>query len=98
MKDLSQSDAARGKGPAPLARVSDVGIDIHRHLAQRKAVTALRRPPGVVLCSQRFKDGMMIARVLVDERYYDVDARLLKQLREGALPAELGLDPAPGED
>lgn len=68
------------------------------HLAQRRAVSALRARQSVVVATRTFGPQGARTRVLVSGEMYDVDEIRLAQLRAGLTPSDLSLESAGDED
>lgn len=81
------------------SRIPQGPPSVSNHLAQRRAAEALLNRIKVTVTRRTFAaDKPMIARVLVDDEYYDVIKAELEDLEEGMTPEELQLDPVDCEE
>ena len=67
--------------------------DVRKHVASRHMVRRILERQKVHTVSKRYDHGSVVTRVLVGDKYFDVDNRQLDLLEMGKTPAQLGIEP-----
>lgn len=103
MSEKGTDPPANQNVPQSRSRPSSAPIDVRNHMRSREAVKALLdRHKKVFVCRRTFSKYGMEARILLDGKYYDVNARQLADIQAGARPEDLWgvdeIDPADDED
>lgn len=87
--------------PVSSARPSPIPIDVRNHIRAREAIGALLDRQKRVFVARKSFDafGRPVSRILLDGKYYDVNARQLARVQEGARPEDLwGVEEVPTYD
>jgi hypothetical protein len=91
MAEKRDETTAPPAAPRLSARPVPSPLDVRNHIRAREAVKVmLDRQKKVFVARKTFSShGLESARILVDGKYYDVNARQLAQIQEGALPEQV---------